>query len=525
VVGLVVVLKETKVDKAFIERMDAFRAKPEGKSLFEACSESIVLFSEYMLGIRLYSWQVSFLSKITDPDIVERVFLALTSRQIGKSTAVAIFSIWATVFNKFPGTIHNNTVIGITSASDVQAKKLLYEVKKIMMSGDHFMERTYKDENDKPRWSKFFSKLLSTTKGFGRSSIDKGSNNTTTVTFRPYNESTDGVLLKDSHSGSIIKSYPPTSVILGETFTVIVIDEAGKSDRISDQFFYDFITPTGNSTNALRIYLSTPWTPTGFFYRYANPNDEFEDDESVSKVLFTIDAISLENPEYYSTVKRTIDRLVLDGKKAEVDRGYYCRFVKGELSYFDPDDVRGAFEDYPVVQSFSGECDLGIDFGGQTTSRTVLTVSYLDEDGVVRRLWHKTYEVQQDNSLISDVETEVLPFFNVQRIIPDQCPQGDYLIRQMIDKGWNVHPMNFRSEKVKKYGAFRSMLKKKKVKSYVDDDLLKEMIGMEFSHGSRQSVLMHAPGYSDDLIDSFVMSSYFFIEDDSSVKMFDWDDV
>ena len=516
-------LVETKVDDRFIESMRLFREKPDGKSLFEACGDNIALFAEFMLGIRLYSWQVDFLSRVSSPGQVNRTFLALTSRQIGKSTAVAIFSIWACTFNKFPGTIHNNTIVCITSASDVQAKKLLYEIKKLMMSGDRYMERSYKDEAKQPRWKKFFSKLLST--NIRGHEADKGSNNTTTVTFRPWNENTDGLLLGGSMSGSIIKSYPPTSVILGETFTVIIIDEAGKNDRISDEFFYDFITPTGNSTNAIRIYLSTPWVPAGFFYRLANPSDEFEEDESVDKLMFTIDAIELENPEYYTTVKRTIDRLVLDGKKDEVDRGYYCRFVKGERSYFDPELIREMFEETTMISKYPKPCDLGIDFGGQVTSRTVLTVSTLDDDGVIHRLWHKVYVVGKDDSLLSDIEHEVLPFFNVQRMIPDDCPAGQYIIRQMIDKGWNVEPMSFRSDKVKKYGAFRSMLKKGRVRSYTDNELLIEMLAMEFSQGSKQSLIQHAPGYTDDLIDSFIMSTYFYVENEDEVKMFKWSDV
>ncbi len=178
-----------------------------------------------------------------------------------------------------------------------------------------------------------------------------------------------------------------------------------------------------------------------------------------------------------------------------------------------------------MVDSYEKPCDLGVDFGGQTTSKTVLTVSALDDNGLIQRLWHKTYEVGQDNSIIEDIEAEVLPFFNIQRVIPDMCPQGDYIIRQMVDKGWSVEPMSFRKDKVKKYGAFRSMLRRGKIRSYNDIELQVEMLGMEFSQGSKQSVIQHAAGYSDDLIDSFVMSAYFFVENEGEVKMFSWEGI
>ena len=47
-----------------------------------------------------------------------------------------------------------------------------------------------------------------------------------------------------------------------------------------------------------------------------------------------------------------------------------------------------------------------------------------------------------------------------------------------------------------------------------------EMLAMEFNNGSRQSVICHAPGYTDDLIDSFIMSCYYFVEEENKVEFF-----
>jgi hypothetical protein len=165
---------------------------------------------------------------------------------------------------------------------------------------------------------------------------------------------------------------------------------------------------------------------------------------------------------------------------------------------------------------------MGVDFGGQVKSRTAVTISELTDKGTVRRLFHKVYPVGKDITLIDDM-TNLMTKFNVQRIIPDDCPAGQYMIKKMIEeKGWNVQPMNFRSEKVAKYGAFRNFLNKGKIVSYQDDELKTEMLAMEFNNGSKNSVIEHAPGYTDDLIDSFVMSSYFFVYEDKGVKMYDY---
>ena len=504
-----------KVDESFIQLMDIYRQADKNKSFLQDCSDNPVIFAERMLGIHLYAWQVYFIRKILNAinsrNSDRREFVAMTSRQIGKSTAIAVLSIWATVFNKYPGTIMNNTIIGITSASDVQAKKLLYEMKKMLRAGDIFMATQYVQDN-KPKFGKtFFSSLLD----------DNEPNNTTMITFKAYKPDYGQYILKDAKSGCVIKSYPPTSSVLGETFCFVIIDEAGKTDKIDDMFFYDYIYPTGNSTNAIRIYTSTPWVPNGFFYRMIDP-DNIYGESPADVCIFTIDAIRLENPEYYETVMKTVNQMNKDGKTDEVQRAYFCRFVKGEKSYFKPEDIFSMFTKESMPESFTGLCDLGLDFGGKSTSKTVITISTLTPEGKIRRLYKKKYDVQKDDTILEDIR-ELKTRFNIQRMVPDDCPEGDYIIRDMIKLGWNVTPMCFRSDKVKKYGSFRGQLRKGNILSFEDDDLKTEMLAMEFSEGSRQSLIQHAPGYTDDEIDSFVMSCYHFLQDEGGVEFFDLD--
>ena len=513
-------IEEVKVDSTFVRAMEEFRKPNKEVALLQACSENVVVFASHMLGLKLYSWQVLFLNRIQKAlvdDKITREFLAITSRQIGKSTSIAIFALWCCVFNKYPGTVSNNSSIGIASASDEQAKKLLNEIKKFIRLGDAFMKVTYVDDEGKP----VFAHNEQDKKGFFSLLLDPNEhNNTTTITFLSWSEDKHGVLLNGSKSGSTIKSYPATSKVLGETFSVVIIDEAGKTDKITDEFFYEFMYPTGNSTNAIRIYTSTPWVPSGFFYRMVDPDNMYPDSSS-DCVLFTVDAIKLENPKYYETVMKTVNELNRDGKTDEVQRAYYCRFVKGEMSYFNPEKVFSAFTNsYNMVDESNIMCDMGVDFGGQVKSRTVITISCMDDDGLIKRLYHRVYEVGKDKYLLDDI-AELLKHFNIQRIVVDDCPAGMYMIREMEDKGWNVTRMGFRAEKVAKYGAFRSELNKNNILSYEDDKLKTEMLAMEFSNSSKQSVIQHAPNYSDDMIDSFVMSCYHFVQEDNTFKIID----
>jgi hypothetical protein len=517
-------LQEIVVDEAFIALMGEFRKPKSGVGIIQNCSDNVVVFSERMLGIKLYSWQVYFLnhlqSLVNDTDELSRrgrvkKFLALTSRQIGKSTAVAIFSLWCAVFNKYPGTAHQHTLVGVVSATDVQARKLLYEIKKLIRTGDRHME-SYKDADGNMLFKGkrgFFSDLLD----------DVEPNNTTTISFKGHKPEVHGpFLLVGSRVGSVIKSYPPTSIVLGETFTIRIEDEAGKSDKITDEFHYDYASPTTSATDGLEIYLSTPWTTSGFFYSMADPDGTNGSEQDIIRVLFTCEAIRLENPKQYARIQEEIALLHKDGHHDVVQRAYYCRFVKGENSYFNPQSILEMFDETTApLAEYKKPCDMGIDYGGQVKSKTVITITTMLDDGRIQRLYHKVYPVGQDLSLLDDVG-RLLKDFNVQRIIPDDCPAGDYLNRTMKERGWNVAPMNFRADKVKKYGAFRSSLNKGKVVSYPDDALKIEMLAMEFSQGARQSVIQHAAGYTDDLIDSFVMSCYYYVTDEGVLKFWDW---
>lgn len=526
-------IEPTEVDKVYLEKTDAFRKPDTTVGLIEACSKNVVVFAEKMLGLKLYAWQVEFLTHLqevcNEPDrtkqrAMNKNFTAITSRQIGKTKSVGVFVLWAAVFNKYPAdTVGRNTVIGIVSATDRQAKELLRAIKLEAIMGDRHMELAYRSDTDTPLFgARFFTDLID---GMGsgekrRNSNYKAENNTSTMTMKPW-KSHMGKVLQGSKIGSIIKSYAPTDTVLGQTFTITIIDEMGRTDKITDEFM-EYFTPTGNVNAAIRIHLSTPWESSGPFYRLVNPDGVFED-SGTQLFVYTIDAIRLEAPEYWESVQKEIRSLEKDGKFDEIKRSYYCRFVKGETAYFNPSTVIGCFtHKLNMVETYSKPADMGIDFGGQVKSKTVITITEFDEaTGMITRLYHKSYPVGQDLTLLDDV-ADLLKRFNIQRIIPDDCPAGFFLINVMKERGWNVHPMNFRADKVKKYGGFRSCLNRGNVQSYQDDALRIEMLSMEFSNTKVQSVIQHAPGYSDDLIDSWVMSAYFFVTEEESFKAFDY---
>lgn len=496
------------VDREFIEFTNTLRGN-EYSSLLEGSSKNVGFFAQKMLGIRLRAWQMYALSKVTDVERMKKFFVLITSRQIGKSMASAIVTTWAIVFNKFPGGLENNTSVCIISAGDTQAKKLLREIKKLFVMGDTYMQSTYKsDEGESLFGESFFTDLID----------DKGNNNMSMITLKAYNENIHGeYLLKGSRTGSTVVSYSPTSSVLGETFSLIIVDEAGKSDRITDEFFYEFLMPTGDARDAVFLVLSTPWESSGFFYRYVNPDGSFDDLDNVEVFAFDVDAIAIESPEDHKKRKEQIKKLEADGKFDEVQRAYYCQFVKTEQSFFDPDTVYSCFdEDTKKVVSYKYECDVGIDFGAKRNSRTVVTTTTYDEatDSIVR-IHDKVFEVGKDEGLI-DWLKEHFKNFNVQRIIYDDADTGQYVVKEMEKLGWNIYPMSFRADKVKKYSAFRGRLNTRRFRSYVDNELRTEMLALINNPKRARSLIGAPPGYNDDRIDSLICASFFYLEIDDN---------
>ncbi|RLD77910.1 MAG: hypothetical protein DRJ15_12570, partial [Bacteroidetes bacterium] len=353
----------------------------------------------------------------------------------------------------------------------------------------------------------------------------QGAENTrTSITFKKYVEVKDYVsgLLVDSKIGCFIKSLPPTDIVRGNTFDLLIVDEAS---IIDDDVYSMAISKTGDKYNAIRLITSTPRGHKGFFYEYFDPEGKFGD-VSWTRFWFTVDSIKFDVPLEYLQRLKDIEFELARGKYLIVRQEYYGEFVQSESSYFKPKRVDDMIvEDTEAVEFFKGECDLGVDFGGLRNSRTVLTIStFSEEEGVIRRLWHHAYPVKEDADLLVDIEV-LLGKFNVQRVVVDDCPEGDYMIREMEGKGWLVTKMVFARDKVRKYGEFRAMLNQGKIRSYVDAELLGEMKALQQVDGKTRTMIRHAPGMSDDLIDSFLMSAFHFVDVTSDFDFIDWDEV
>lgn len=487
--------------------LDSFKDL-KGKELFSACSSDPAVFARYMLGVKLYGWQWLVTRRIV---LGDRRIILNTSRQIGKSMLSSILALWWVTFNKGSSSDFVNTKVGIISATESQSSKVMRDIKNLIKLGDDYCRLNYSKDKTDVYSLGLFSFLVDDSKS--------AQNNNSTITFRPWNDKL-GILLHGSKVSSFIKSYPPTDIVRGETFDLLFVDEAA---QIDDEIYHMAISKTGDKYNAFRIIASTPFGMSGFFYELFDPDGKIDVNPWV-KFCFTIDSIKDDEPLEYSRRMEDVKLLYAQGKHQVVRQENYCEFVQSESSYFDPEKVDGMLGEYVPFESFEGSCDMGIDFGGQKKSQTVITISTLTDDGLIQRLYCHAYPVRQDMTLIDDVEL-LLRRFNVQRIIVDDCPEGDHYIQIMNSKGWTVVGMKFGAEKIKKYGEFRAKLNKGLLKTFNDPTLIGQMKALMQMQGVERMKIQPPTGYGDDFVDSFLMSTYFYIPEAPGFRAWDWDDV
>lgn len=448
-------------------------------------------FMYHMLGIKPYLWQYRAFKEL-DKGSKRNIFC--TSRQsLGKSTMLAVYALKMAFYNLMPHkSTLNTTRVGIISATEDQSKKLVNDIRSLIYKGDEWVRMITKGKVEK-----FFSSQLDNTKN--------AKNSQSVITFK---------------NGSSISCYPPTNKVRGFTFNILMIDEAAFIEE--DEFFYEIALPTISKTDGQLIITSTPRGQRGFFYELFDPNDE-KDGNGFFRLW--LDWTHIEDPKEKKRIESIRDLYYATGREREFDQEYMALFTIDKDSFFDSEDVDKAVDPALSKQdSYFGLCDLGIDFGGMGHSKTVLTISTLDDDGIIKLIWDYEYKDGEEIHLIDDIK-ELVKKFNIQRIIADDCPEGKSYIESLEHAGFNVHRMNFAKEKVKKYVQFRSKLRQGKIKFYKNKKLIAEMKSLEAIETVRTTKIQKPSGGSDDMIDSFVMSTYFYTEEDNKVKFFTFDEV
>jgi len=498
------IVEPIQIDEDFKQWVDDAMSFTEEEQLadqtkLQASKRNPAVFLREMIGMEPHYWQAYFFTKgggAIRGGSNKKKHALVTSRQIGKSTSLATLGLWCSLFNHASYGAHNTTKVGSFSMKDKQAKKLMREIKNMMISGDYSMRERAGFEN-------YFTDLIN----------DDAPNNKTTISFKQDTAET-GPFFKGAKVGPSIRTYPPTDTVLGETFSLGFIDEAAKVD---DEFYDEVFRQTMNASDGVQVFTSTPWGANGFFYELLKNNEAL----NVETYAFDIDALEVEDSEQariqLQSVRNDIEAMKQRGKTDTIRRQFYCDFVQTTNQFFDPELVDNMFDkslEQPAVD-VSEPVDIGIDFGGSRSSHTVITISHYDEDEEqVTRVWHKRYDIQDDLGLLDDLAV-IREKFNVQRIVPEECPAGDHFIQKMENRGWNIHPVKPAGEKTTLYNNFDDMFRRGQVRSYEDEKLREEMKALEEEETRRTTRIEAPPNYTDDMIDSFVLSCKFFFNEDT----------
>jgi len=457
-------------------------ALPDGRFKMPFARESPTRFSYFMLNTKPRPHQHHFFNNILDTDRL----LVVKARQLGFTTAIAMFALWAAFFNKYKSGVNKNTKIGIISKEDDAAKKVLLQVRDLIRIGDGWMSMLLKG---KPSWSQtFFSGML------------KEPNTTEVITFK---------------NGSFIKSFPPTSKVRGNSFDIVFVDEAAFL-RCEDPngFYYKVIEPTTVDTNGKIIILSTPNGQSGFFYDLADPFNQ-QSTHDFRRLFYHYSVSHDENYlRFIEKQKRIMDT-------ADFEQEYCCSFNSSKKNFFIPQKVDEAIHPELDQSDWSGyEFVAGIDFG-MTNSRTVISLATKKDDKICVPYVFRFNASADVNLVVPKLESLKRSGWNIVKVVADDCPQGNAIISQLEKSGWYVEKFNFKRDKNKYYVSFRSFLNDGLIWILKHEILTKEMHELRQEETKQANLRIHKPNAgTDDCIDSVVMACSQYLDDKSRFNVY-----
>lgn len=434
-------------------------------------------FAYHILGIRPYTYQYMLFEAVRQ--LKKRIFM-ISSRQMGKSTALAFLALWASYYNMFPSGLHNNTKIIIVSKSDGQAKKIIKEIKSMIVDGDqHFSKLT------NGRINNIISNELA---------LDQPQN-VTQISWT---------------NNCFIKALAPTSSSLGESADVLILDEAS---RIPEDLFYEVFEPMTSATRGIIIMASTPYGQSGLGYKIFDPMNERAEN---AYYRLWIPWWYCEDKVKKQEIEKQKEQWIKEGKLRFFQQEYEAKFTVSESNFFDSSKVDAAVDDTlsHELEEKHERCSLGIDYG-YTSSNTVITIVSDGKDGILRERYQRVYDNYDDLDLVDDI-LELHKRYNIIYRVGDDCPAGFNTSQKLIKLGYPMILFNFRSdqasgERNRGYYLLRSAMNAGKVKITKNERMIKEMKMLLEIHKSVNVSITPPAGEKKDCVDSLTMASYPFL--------------
>lgn len=469
----------TPVPASFKRRYSNFFSKERIKNVYggdvlKACESCPVMYSYFMQGFKLRDYQAYMLLEMLN----NRFIQAIWGRRMGKTTVFKLFASWAINYNKFPSGLKKTTNVVVVAHTADGSDDYINDVKEMMVMGDAHVKKMFKGALGDKYFTKRFPKKTDTAKDNSQSfSIYKDGWNT-------------------------IKSYPPTTRARGKGASVILLDELAfwhetspDEYKIYNQAVRPIITDNPETS---RIYIATtPDGPSGLSYDLMDI-----DNHRTRYKLYWFPYYYREDQAYLDEIDETRKEYENYGRLEDFKQEYLAELISVGTMFFKKDEYDNVFKDTGLEMSKSSGLTVrfGLDFGGSKNSHTVFTVSYMDEEGVVKRLYSFRYEIGDDSTLKEDlIEWSRLFPYRESVEMDDQGAGSTFYgwARQYF--GGELSLVNFRKEKDDMYRQFKIRCFQDKVKSYYDPQLLEEMT-------SFTRKMTPSKGKTDDSLDSFVLS-------------------
>lgn len=445
-------------------------------------------FCKYALGMQPRTWQSVFWSHCR---MYNRV-AACTARQVGKTVSLSVYALQSAFFNTRPVGFKKRTLIIIVSATEEQSKQVMENIKSLIYTGDSHIEKLTGG-----RMKRFFSSEVS----------KEERNDKSTITF---------------NNGCRIISLPPTDRIRGYSPSIVFVDEAAFLPN--EDIYTNAIKPLVADTNGQIVLTTTPNGQQGYFFNLFDPGDDKTVHE-YERLWFDYHCIMFDDPE-------RVKRMMIEERIAN-DMGDSKRFAQENLAdftaqvgaFFEIEHVDACVDkDFVKQDTWKEPCDLGVDFGKEI-SRTVISIVCLEKDGkTLRLLYQYEYPAKTDLSLIDDIAA-LMKRFNIQRIIFESCPADETFRQMALQRGWNMTEFVPQAEKLRKYTSFKNKVALGRFKMYREPDMLTQMKGLQYEETPRTTKIYAGSGLRDDRVDSVVIAAKYILEDNGSVKTFDWDEV
>lgn len=406
----------------------------------------------------------------------------VTSRQIGKSFCIGVFSFWAAYNNVMPTGTPKKTRIGIVSRTEGQAKKLLKDIYALVKMADE-------------KWARATANTPYHTKSYF----------TDMMTEKP-------TQFRLEWAGGSIEIFPPTGSVRGNSFSYLMIDEADfLKCEDPDYFFNSEAVPTVKATRGNIILWSTPKGTPSFFHKIIRPdNDKPAEGWMRIWMPWTIN----EEEEDMKTGWQERLNYISKGDEMDFKIEYEASFLSGKHSYFSPAFIDDALDDTLQEEyDWHGDVTIGLDFG-DTHSRTVLTVVSHDKDrNETRLLWYKEFAAGFNNGELPKFINGLRHRYNIRQIVVDDCVGGKTAIELLRRDGWNLKEFVFRRDKHEYFEYMKVAFANRRIKMYNAPDVIAQLKGIESVETQAGNVQIRKPtGGRDDIVDSFVMACSPFIK-------------